>query len=97
MQDTQTENKNTEDAKEKIQAPMQTKIKSLPVRYSMMLPRRTIQRIIKTNMGIINVHQEKEGTGGSLIARIQSLQTAGAQEHTIWIALIVVFAVLMGV
>ena len=89
--------KDIEDVKEKILVLMPTKINPLLVLHNMMPPRRTILRKIKANTGIANVQREKEGTGGNPIVKTRKLQIVGVQAHTIWIAPIVVYAVLMDV
>ena len=78
------ENRNIGDTNERIQVRTGTRMKMLPAHHNMMLPRKKILRKIRTNMTMANALQgEEEGTGGNLIAKIQSLQIVGVQGHTI--------------
>ena len=84
MQDILTENRNIGDTNERILVRTGARMKILPPHHNMMHPRKKTLKKIRTNMTMANALQgEEEGTGGNLIAKIQSLQMAGVQGHTI--------------
>ena len=85
--------KTVEDSKEKIPPlpPKATKA-ATPVLLNMMPQKR-----IQVNMAVTNALLIGEDTEDNLIAKIQRVLIAGAQERMIWIAQIVDYVVLMAV